>query len=79
MAAIVLELGLTSLSALGEVLRQVDADVLRERMGYRYPPGAVRRLDDALLWTYGAEYVELRANADRVAALRSRLARMRGA
>ncbi|NYI42959.1 putative RNase H-like nuclease/ppGpp synthetase/RelA/SpoT-type nucleotidyltransferase [Nocardioides aromaticivorans] len=78
MATIVLELGITSLSALGEVLRQVDADLLRERMGYRYPPGAVRRLDDALLWTYGEEYVELRANADRVGALRSRLARMRG-
>ncbi|HWJ08757.1 MAG TPA: DUF429 domain-containing protein [Nocardioides sp.] len=78
MAAIVLELGITSLSALGEVLRQVDADLMRERMGYRYPPGAVRRLDDALLWTYGEEYVELRANSDRVAALRTRLAKMRG-
>ena len=78
MATIVLELGITSLSALGEVLRQVDADLLRERMGYRYPPGAVRRLDDALLWTHGEEYVALRANADRVAALRTRLAKMRG-
>lgn len=77
MATIVLELGITSLSGLGEVLRQVDADLLRERMDYRYPPGAVRRLDDALLWTYGDEYVELRANADRVAALRARLAKMR--
>jgi hypothetical protein len=46
-------------------------------MGYRYPPGAVRRLDDALLWVYGDTYVELRANSDRVPALRSRLARMR--
>lgn len=77
MAAIVLELGITSLSALGEVLRPVDADLLRERMGYRYPPGAVRRLDDALLWTYGDEYVDLRANAHRVPALRARLAKMR--
>lgn len=78
MAALVLELGITSLSALGDVLRQVDADLLRRRMDYRYPPGAVRRLDDALLWVYGETYVDLRANADRVAALRARLARMRG-
>ena len=78
-AAIVLELGITSLAALGDVLRSVDADLLQERMGYRYPPGAVRRLDDALLWVYGDTYVELRANSDRVPALRSRLARMRAA
>lgn len=78
MATIVLELGITSLSGLGDVLRQVDADLLGERMDYRYPPGAVRRLDDALLWTYGEEYVDLRANADRAAALRTRLAKMRG-
>ncbi|TWG91497.1 putative RNase H-like nuclease [Nocardioides sp. J9] len=78
MAAIVLELGISSLSALGEVLRQVDDDLLMQRMDYRYPPGAVRRLDDALLWTYGEEYLDLRANADRVPALRARLARMRG-
>ena len=28
-------------------------DALTQRMNYRYPPGAVRRLDDALLWAYG--------------------------
>ncbi len=78
MATIVLELGITSLASLGDVLRQVDAELLGERMDYRYPPGAVRRLDDALLWTYGEEYVELRANADRAGALRTRLAKMRG-
>lgn len=76
-AALVLELGITSLAALGEVLRGIDADLLAERMDYRYPPGAVRRLDDALLWAYGETYVELKANADRVGALRSRLAKMR--
>lgn len=76
-AALVLELGISSLAALGDVLRGVDADLLAERMDYRYPPGAVRRLDDALLWVYGDTYVDLRANADRVGALRSRLAKMR--
>ena len=47
-------------------------------MGYRYPPGAVRRLDDALLWVYGDTYVELRGNAHRAPALRTRLERMGG-
>ncbi|WP_408895723.1 DUF429 domain-containing protein [Nocardioides sp. R1-1] len=77
-SALVLELGITSLAALGEALRSVDDDTLRERMGYRYPPGAVRRLDDALLWVYGERYVQLRGNAHRAAALRARWARMRG-
>ena len=47
-------------------------------MDYRYPPGAVRRLDDALLWAYGDAYIELRGNALRGAALRARLEKMRG-
>ncbi len=76
-AALVLELGITSLTGLGDVLRSVDADLLAERMDYRYPPGAVRRLDDALLWAFGDDYVGLKANADRTGALRSRLAKMR--
>lgn len=77
-AALVLELGITSLHELGETLRSVDGEALKERMDYRYPPGAVRRLDDALLWVYGDTYVDLRANADRVPALRARLAKMGG-
>lgn len=76
-AGLVLELGIGSLAELGETLRTVDEDLLAERMGYRYPPGAVRRLDDALLWAYGDTYVDLRGNAHRVPALRTRLARMR--
>ena len=76
-AELVLELGITSLGELGAVLRSVDAQALSERMAYRYPPGAVRRLDDALLWTFGERYVDLHANAHRVAALRARLAKMR--
>jgi hypothetical protein len=78
-SGMVLELGITSLAELGDILRSVDPETLRERMDYRYPPGAVRRLDDALLWVYGDTYVGLRANADRVPALRARLAKMRGA
>ncbi len=77
-ARIVLELGITSLKELGETLRSVDTEALTERMDYRYPPGAVRRLDDALLWVFGETYVGLRANEDRVDALRARSARMRG-
>ena len=76
-STLVLELGITSLAALGDTLRSVDDDALRERMGYRYPPGAVRRLDDALLWVHGERYVALRGNAHREQALRARLAKMR--
>ena len=39
-------------------------------MDYRYPPGAVRRLDDALLAAYGSAYVDLRGNAQRRAGAR---------
>ncbi|HSE55626.1 MAG TPA: DUF429 domain-containing protein [Nocardioidaceae bacterium] len=75
-SGLLLELGITSLAELGDTLRQVDAESLTQRMDYRYPPGAVRRLDDALLWVYGDTYVELRGNADRAPALRARLGKM---
>ncbi|MDX6324894.1 MAG: hypothetical protein QOK15_1248 [Nocardioidaceae bacterium] len=75
---LVLELGITSLTELADALRSVDATALAERMDYRYPPGAVRRLDDALLWVYGDTYLQLRANAHREPSLRARLAKMRG-
>ena len=78
-SGLLLELGITSLAELGETLRQVDAEALIQRMGYRYPPGAVRRLDDALLWVYGDKYVQLRGNAHRVLPLRARLEKMREA
>ena len=77
-ARIVLELGITSLKDLAEILRQVDAETLMERMDYRYPPGAVRRLDDALLWSLGESYIGLRVNSDRVDALRARWTKMGG-
>lgn len=76
-ARTVLELGITSLKDLGEIVRPVDTATLMQRMDYRYPPGAVRRLDDALLWALGERYVDLQTNRERVDALRTRLARMR--
>ncbi len=75
-SGLLLELGITSLDELGEVLRATDEAMIRERMGYRYPPGAVRRLDDALLATYGETYVALHGNAHRAAALRARLEKL---
>ena len=72
-SGLLLELGITSLDELGEVLRSTDEAAILERMDYRYPPGAVRRLDDALLATYGDRYIGLHGNAHRVAALRTRL------
>ncbi|RIK14913.1 MAG: GTP pyrophosphokinase [Acidobacteria bacterium] len=76
-SALLLELGITSLRELGEVLSTVDTTALNARMDYRYPPGAVRRLDDALLAVHGERYVELTGNAHRVTLLTARLARMR--
>ena len=75
-AELVLELGITSLAELATVLRSLEGDP-SERMDYRYPPGAVRRLDDALLWAFGERYIDLHGNAHRVPALQARLAKMR--
>ena len=47
-------------------------------MDYRYPPGAVRRLDDALLTAFGDRYVALRGNDHRHAALTARLEKLAG-
>ncbi len=77
-SGLLLELGITSLDELGDVLRATDEASIRERMDYRYPPGAVRRLDDALLATYGETYVALHGNAHRAAALRARLEKLTG-
>jgi len=76
-AGLVLELGITSLAELGLVVRAVDDDEVAARMDYRYPPGAVRRLDDALLWTYGERYVGLSGNEHRVEGLTARLGKLR--
>jgi ppGpp synthetase/RelA/SpoT-type nucleotidyltranferase len=77
-AGLMLELGITSLEELAALLATVDSESLHARMGYRYPAGAVRRLDDALLWLFGARYVGLHGNAHRVLLLEARLERLRG-
>jgi predicted RNase H-like nuclease/ppGpp synthetase/RelA/SpoT-type nucleotidyltranferase len=78
MSGLLLELGITTLEELAEVLRATDEDRIRDRMDYRYPPGAVRRLDDALLAGFGERYVELHGNAHRRELLTARLERLRG-
>jgi len=75
-SGLLLELGITSLDELGDLLRAIDGEALTERMAYRYPPGAVRRLDDALLSAFGTRYVGLRGNAHREPALRARLEKL---
>jgi predicted RNase H-like nuclease/ppGpp synthetase/RelA/SpoT-type nucleotidyltranferase len=75
-ASLLPDLGITTLAALGEVLAGVDAERVTARMDYRYPPGAVRRLDDALLAAFGEQYVDLPGNEHRQPLLRTRLERM---
>jgi predicted RNase H-like nuclease/ppGpp synthetase/RelA/SpoT-type nucleotidyltranferase len=75
-SGLLLELGITSLEELGACLAVVDTTALNAGMDYRYPPGAVRRLDDALLYLYGQGYVELPGNASRREALTTRLPRL---
>jgi predicted RNase H-like nuclease/ppGpp synthetase/RelA/SpoT-type nucleotidyltranferase len=75
---LLLELGVTTLVELAELLRAIDEDVIRARMDYRYPPGAVRRLDDALLHRFGEEYVALHGNGHRRELLTARLGRLQG-
>jgi len=76
-SGLLLELGITSLEDLGARLATVDVAAINEGMDYRYPPGAVRRLDDALLYVYGQRYVELSGNETRREALHVRLRRLR--
>jgi hypothetical protein len=77
-SGLLLELGITTLVELAEVLRGADEDAIRARMDYRHPPGAVRRLDDVLLQQYAERYVALHANDHRRELLTHRLARLRG-
>jgi predicted RNase H-like nuclease/ppGpp synthetase/RelA/SpoT-type nucleotidyltranferase len=77
-SGLLLELGVTSLDELAELLASVDTSAVDDRMGYRYPAGAVRRLDDALLAIFGTRYLDLHGNAHRVPLLRARLEKLRG-
>jgi predicted RNase H-like nuclease/ppGpp synthetase/RelA/SpoT-type nucleotidyltranferase len=76
-SGLLLELGVTSLDELTALLDRVDADAINKAMGYRYPAGAVRRLDDALLAVFGERYLRLHGNAHRVDLLQNRLERLR--
>jgi putative GTP pyrophosphokinase len=75
-SGLLLELGITSLQELDALLSSVDSAVVHDRMGYRYPPGAVRRLDDALLAVFGDRYVGLHGNSHRVPQLKTRRAKL---
>ncbi len=77
-SGLLLEVGITSLGELGGLLASVNMDALITRMGYRYPAGAVRRLDDALLAVFGEQYVGLTGNENRVPLLTSRLEKLSG-
>ncbi|RNL62024.1 GTP pyrophosphokinase [Nocardioides marmoriginsengisoli] len=76
-SGLLLELGITSLEELAGLLTSVDSGVINERLAYKYPPGAVRRLDDALLAVFGQGYVDLHGNSHRVEMLRTRLEKLR--
>lgn len=77
MAGLLIELGIDSIDALAAGLREVDSAAVTAAMAYQYPPGAVRRLDDDLVASFGEDYLALAGNAHRVEALRARLARLR--
>jgi putative GTP pyrophosphokinase len=76
-SGLMLELGITSLDELAGLLTSVDSAAINARLEYRYPPGAVRRLDDALLAVFGNRYLELHGNAHRVGLLAARLEKLR--
>lgn len=76
-SGLLLELGITSLEALTGVLDSVDTDEINRLMDYRYPPGAVRRLDDALLAVFDDGYLGLDGNAHRIALLQNRIGKLR--
>ena len=75
-SGLLLELGITSVAALDVVLDSVDEEEVTAHMGYKYPPGAVRRLDDSLLAIFGERYLGLHGNQHRADLLRSRLDRI---
>lgn len=75
-AQLLTELGITSLEDLSMVLTKIDTSAIMRSMGYRYPPGAARRLDDDLLACFREAYVDLPGNADRQPTLRGRLQRL---
>lgn len=78
-SGLLLELGIDSLDALDLALAGVDSAAVNTALAYRYPAGAVRRLDDVLLAAFGDRYVGLSGNGHRTARLATRLERLREA
>ena len=76
-SGLLLELGITSLDELAGLLTSVDSSAINARLEYKYPPGAVRRLDDALLAVFGSRYLDLHGNAHRRDLLAARLEKLR--
>jgi ppGpp synthetase/RelA/SpoT-type nucleotidyltranferase len=76
-SGLLLELGITSINELAALLTSVDSAAINARLEYKYPPGAVRRLDDALLAVFGNRYLDLHGNAHRRDLLAARLEKMR--
>jgi ppGpp synthetase/RelA/SpoT-type nucleotidyltranferase len=76
-SGLLLELGITSLDELAGLLTSVDSAAINARLEYKYPPGAVRRLDDALLAVFGQRYLDLHGNAHRRELLATRLEKLR--
>ena len=77
-AGLLLDLGIDSVEGVDAVLAGVDTDAVNTAMGYRYPAGAVRRLDDVLLAVYGQRYIDLPGNAHRIKLLDNRISRLAG-
>ncbi|WP_109505970.1 DUF429 domain-containing protein [Nocardioides speluncae] len=75
-SGLLLELGITSLDELADLLGSVDTAAIHARMGYRQPTRAVRRLDDALLAVFGEQYLALHGNGHRLPLLTARLAKL---
>lgn len=76
MAGLLFDLGIDSIDEVDAVLAGVDTDAVNAAMDYRFPPGAVRRLDDALLKKYGRRYIDLPGNAHRIELLENRSERL---
>jgi len=70
------ELNIGSLTDLDALLGSVDDEAIHQRMGYRQPSRAVRRLDDALLAVFGERYIELEGNKHRTSRLTARRERL---
>ena len=75
-SGLLLELGIDSLEGLDAVLDSVDTEAVNTSMGYRFPPGAVRRLDDALLAAFGGRFIGLQGNSHRVPLLENRFEKL---